>query len=56
VEGPSPWEQRQIKKAIELGLGAKGPEQIELVTVSVAEPDEGFEKLAEKIRQDIGKV
>jgi uncharacterized protein (DUF362 family) len=53
VEGKSPWEQRQIKRAVELGLGVKGPDQIELVTHSVAGPDKRFEQLAEKIQKDI---
>lgn len=56
VEGKSPWEQRQIKRAIELGLGVSHPDQIELVTQSVSGPHEGFGKLVEKIRQDISRV
>jgi uncharacterized protein (DUF362 family) len=55
VEGPSPWEQRQIKRAIELGLGVKGPEQIELVTQSIVGRKGEFEALVEKIREDIGR-
>jgi uncharacterized protein (DUF362 family) len=53
VEGPSPWEQRQIKRAIELGLGVKGPEQIELVTQSIVGRKGEFEHLVDRIRQDI---
>ncbi|HET8580391.1 MAG TPA: DUF362 domain-containing protein [Nitrospiraceae bacterium] len=53
VEGMSVWEQRQIKKSIELGLGATGPDQIALVTQSVSGPDAGFEKLVTTIRRDL---
>src|SRR5438093_12107008 len=44
VAGMTVWEQRQIRKAIELGLGASGPHQGELLTRSVAGPDGGFDK------------
>ena len=50
------WEQRQIRKAIELGLGIKGPSQIELVFESTTGHDEKFERLIEKIRQDIDRI
>ncbi len=56
VEGPSPWEQRQIKKAIELGLGVKGPDRIELVAQSLSVRKGEFEKLADRIRRDIGRI
>src|SRR5256712_2533157 len=48
------WEQRQIKRAIELGLGIRGPSQIELVTQSLAGPDASFERLVATIRKDLG--
>src|SRR2546428_9667190 len=48
------WEQRQIKRAIELGLGAQGPSHIELVTQSLAGPDASFERLVATIRKDLG--
>jgi uncharacterized protein (DUF362 family) len=48
------WEQRQIRRAIELGLGARGPNQVELVTASVAGTDARFERLVERIRRDVG--
>jgi len=53
VEGMSVWEQRQIKRAIELGLGIGGPEQLELVSQSIAGSDAGFEKLLSTIRRDL---
>ena len=48
------WEQRQIRRAIELGLGARGPEQVELVTASVGGSREPFDSLVERIRRDLG--
>jgi len=52
----SVWEQRQIRKAIELGLGAGGPHQVELLTRSVAGPDAGFDKLVDTIRRELSKA
>lgn len=48
------WEQRQIRRAIELGLGAKGPVEIEIVASSTGGADEDFGRLVERIRRDIG--
>ena len=48
------WEQRQIKRAIELGLGVQGPSHIELVTQSLAGPDASFDRLVATIRKDLG--
>ncbi len=50
------WEQRQIRKAIELKLGVSSPDQIELVTQSVAGSDPDFDKLAAAIRRDLAKA
>ena len=50
------WEQRQIRRAIELGLGASGPHQVELLTRSVGRPDAGFDKLVDTIRRDLATV
>ena len=47
------WGQRQIKRAIELGLGAPGPHQVELVTRAVSGADAKFERLVEAIRRDL---
>ncbi len=47
------WEQRQIKRAIELGLGVHGPSQVELVTLSLSGQDASFERLIETIRRDL---
>jgi uncharacterized protein (DUF362 family) len=48
------WEQRQIRRAVELGLGAKGPDQVELLIRSITGPDQAFERLAARIRRDVG--
>ncbi|MGH7205337.1 MAG: DUF362 domain-containing protein [Nitrospiraceae bacterium] len=53
VAGISVWEQRQIKRAIELGLGIGGPEHLELVTQSIVGCDAAFEKLVSTIRRDL---
>lgn len=50
------WEQRQIKRAIELGLGVGGQGRVELVTHSVAGPEAQFERLVDTIRRDLEKV
>ncbi|MBI3990059.1 MAG: DUF362 domain-containing protein [candidate division NC10 bacterium] len=49
VTNISVWEQRQIKRAVELGLGAKGPEELELIARSLLGRDEEFSKLTEAI-------
>lgn len=43
------WEQRQVRRAVELGLGAKGPFEVELIAKSLSGKDEAFSKLAEAI-------
>lgn len=53
VADPPLWQQRQIKRAIELGLGAKGPEEVKLVSASLDREDEDFFKLMEKIETSI---
>jgi uncharacterized protein (DUF362 family) len=47
------WEQRQLKRAIELGLGVHGSSQIELVAQSISGPDATFERRVAQIRQDL---
>lgn len=53
VGGKTVWEQRQLRRAIELGLGVRGPEQMELVTRSLRQGDASFEQLAKTIRRDV---
>lgn len=47
------WDQRQIKRAIELGLGVNGPEGLDLVVRSVSGPDPAFDQRVAKIRRDL---
>jgi uncharacterized protein (DUF362 family) len=49
-----PWAQRQIARAIELGLGVKGPGEMELVARSTAGGGAAFERLVERLRRDVG--
>ncbi len=55
VTGTNVWQQRQIKKAAELGLGVGGPDQIELVTRSVSGDEAGFTRLTNRIREDLAR-
>lgn len=48
------WEQRQITRAVELGLGAGGPDQVELAPVSTEGEDDSFARLVERLRKDVG--
>jgi uncharacterized protein (DUF362 family) len=48
------WDQRQIRRAIELGLGVKGPDGMELVTESIGAGTDQFDQLAARIRRDVG--
>ena len=50
------WAQRQIKRAGELGLGAKGPNEMELVVKSLEPQDEEFARRAETVRRDLMAV
>jgi len=45
IIGKKVFEQDQIKRAVELGLGASGPDQVEIIGV-----DEGSEAIAAKLR------
>lgn len=47
------WEQRQIKRAAELGLGINSSDQIELVPHSISGPNLAFTKLVEAVRLDL---
>ena len=48
----STWKQRQIKRAIEIGIGARNRDEIKLLTASLDNSQE-FEKLIEKIKENI---
>ena len=53
LQGKTPWEQRQIKRAGELGLGISDANRLEFVTLSVSGPDPTFDQLVAKIRHDL---
>jgi len=53
LAGGTVWEQRQIKRAIELGLGAAGPERIEIRARALGGPDAGLDRLIDTIRRDL---
>jgi uncharacterized protein (DUF362 family) len=48
------WEQGQIRRAVALGLGARGPEEVELVTDDLAGPSREFRQLLDDIRREVG--
>jgi uncharacterized protein (DUF362 family) len=49
----TPWEARQIKRAIELGLGVGDATRLELVAHSVSAPSPAFDQQIAKIRRDL---
>jgi hypothetical protein len=44
----------QIRRAIALGLGVRGPEEITLVTEDLTEADPGFARLVADVRRSVG--
>jgi uncharacterized protein (DUF362 family) len=56
VQEKTVWAQRQIKRAGELGLGAKGPNQMELLVRSLEPQDDEFARRAETVRRDVMTV
>ena len=53
VSGGSLWEQRQLKRAMELGLGITDRRRLELLPYSISGPDPAFAQLVAKIRKDL---
>ena len=53
VQGMTVWAQRQIKRAGELGLGARGPNQMELLVRSLEPQNDEFARRAETVRRDV---
>ena len=49
------WEQRQVKRAIELGLGVKGGEEIELLERELAPEIPGFKGVLGTIKKEVLK-
>jgi uncharacterized protein (DUF362 family) len=48
------WEQVQIRRAVALGLGATGPDEVALVTEDLTGRDPDFAKLVADIRREVG--
>jgi uncharacterized protein (DUF362 family) len=48
------WEQGQIRRAIALGLGARGPQDVILVAADLTGGDREFARLVEAVRQHAG--
>lgn len=48
----SPWETRQVKRAVELGIGARSGKELELVTASL-DADPAFHALMQKVKSSI---
>ncbi len=53
LQGKRIWEQRQLKRAAELNLGIRGPEELELIVHSVGRPTAAFQQLADTVRRDV---
>lgn len=49
LESLSPWQMRQVKKGVEIGLGARGSQEMELLTASL-DGGPAFPPFMEKIR------
>jgi uncharacterized protein (DUF362 family) len=50
------WEQTQIRRAVALGLGARGPDEVELIADDLTGSDPEFSRLIREIRQHVGLV
>ena len=48
------WEQTQIRRAIALGLGARGPDEVELLAEDLTGDDPQFRRLVGDIRRHVG--
>lgn len=48
------WEQTQLRRAIALGLGARGPEEVELRAESLGGDRQEFTRLVAEIRRQVG--
>ncbi|HET9963527.1 MAG TPA: DUF362 domain-containing protein [Nitrospiraceae bacterium] len=55
IQGKRIAEQRQIKRAVELGLGVSSAADIDLVSGAVDAAPPEFARLVERIREDLGK-
>jgi uncharacterized protein (DUF362 family) len=53
LQGKRIWDQRQLKRGVELGLGVGGPERMELVVRSTVDDRAQFDRLADAVRRDL---
>ena len=49
------WEQRQIKRAIELRLGVSNPSELKIVSKCLGTDKPGFDELMEKIHYNLNR-
>lgn len=54
VDSKGVWDQVQIRRAIALGLGARGPHEVELVAEDLTGGDPEFARLLESVRRHVG--
>jgi len=54
VESKAVWEQTQIRRAIGLGLGARGPQEVELLAEDLTGGDREFARLLQAVRRHVG--
>lgn len=54
VKSKGVWEQVQVRRAIALGLGASGPDEVELITEDFTGGDTNFTKLLTDVRRNVG--
>lgn len=54
VDAKPVWEQEQIRRAVRLGLGARGPQDVELLVADLTGGDREFARLLETVRRQVG--
>ncbi|MFQ5989159.1 MAG: DUF362 domain-containing protein [Candidatus Methylomirabilales bacterium] len=54
VKSKGVWDQVQIRRAIALGLGATGPDEVELIAEDLTGGDPDFTRLLAEIRRNVG--
>ncbi len=53
LQGKRIWDQRQLRRGAELGLGVSGPDRVELLVRSTVDDHTEFDRLAEAVRRDV---
>ncbi len=54
VDSKRVWDQVQLRRAVALGLGARGPHEVELVAEDLTGGDRDFGRLLEAVRRHVG--